>query len=546
MLVLLRNFFFALALTTVFPDARPAAVHFSAPSTLTRATLKLELGASPPAVIRFTRDGSEPTSRSEPYKDPLVISNTSVIRAAAFEGNSPGTVATRTFIFPEQVSHQAGAGFPDNWGTKDAKEVPAVYAMNQEIITAPAYRDFAVTSLESLPSLSIVMPVQDLFGKDRGIYSHPEESGDEWERRCSFELINPGQSNIQVNCGIRIQGGWNRRPEESPKHSFRIVFKKKYGAGKLHAPIFGKDGPKEFDSLILRSGCNNSWLHWSGVERRRGELIRDQWVRDTMREMGQPSAAGIFVHLYLNGLYWGIYNLTERPDAAFAASHLGGMPRDYDAFNAEKLVEGTRDAWTDLMHRINKVGQGRSEYLAVGEMLDLPSFADYMLVNLYGANADWDRHSNWYAARRHTPPGKFRFFIWDAERTLESLSDNTLDFTDDQSPPGIFHRLIQNPEFRTLFAERAKRHLQSNGALTPKRCAERYKKWSDQLDLAIIAESARWGGYRRDIHPYKEGPYELYTRDTHWRPEVDRLLNNYFPKRTAVVIDQLRQKGLLQ
>jgi hypothetical protein len=297
--------------------------------------------------------------------------------------------------------------------------------------------------------------------------------------------------------------------------------------------------------LVLRSGCNNSWLHWSAVERRRGELIRDQWMRDTFHEMGHPSATGIFVHFYLNGLYWGIYNLTERPDAAFAAAHFGGAPRDYDSFNADKLIEGTRDAWTDLMNRVKKVGQGRAEYLAVGERLDLESFADYMIANLYGANADWDRHSNWYAARRRVPSAKFHFFVWDAERTLEDPLENTIDFKDDESPPGIFHRLMENSEFRALFSKRAKLHLQGNGALTAKRCGDRYKRWSDQLDLAIIAESARWGNYRRDIHPYKEGPYELYTRDTHWRPEVKRLLDEYFPKRTAIVLDQFRQKSLI-
>jgi hypothetical protein len=527
------------------PHLTAGPVSFSTPSTVARTPIKLEMTSSQNALIRFTTDGSEPTAQSTLYKEPLTISKTTVLRAAAFDGTSPDATSTRTLIFLENAIHQNGAGFPRNWGTKDGKEVPSAYAMNPDIVTAPAYRNSAAKSLQALPSVSIVLPLQDLFGNDRGIYSHPEESGEQWERRCSFELINPGQSNIQVDCGIRIQGGWNRRPEESPKHSFRLVFKKKYGAGKLHAAIFGKDAPAEFDSLILRSGCNNSWLHWSGIERKRGELIRDQWMRDTFREMGHPTAAGIFVHLYLNGLYWGIYNLTERPDAAFAASHLGGLPRDYDSFNAEKLIEGTRDAWTELMNRLHQLGKSPAAYLAVAEMLNLQSFADYMIVNLYGANADWDRHSNWYAARRRVPPGKFLFFIWDAERTLEDPLANTIDFTDDESPPGLFHRLIENSDFRALFSERAKYHLQTNGALTPNRCAARYKRWSDQLDLAIIAESARWGNYRRDIHQYKEGPYELYTRDTHWRPEVHRLLNDFFPKRTAVLLDQFRAKSLL-
>jgi hypothetical protein len=59
-----------------------------------------------------------------------------------------------------------------------------------------------------------------------------------------------------------------------------------------------------------------------------------------------------------------------------------------------------------------------------------------------------------------------------------------------------------------------------------------------------VAESARWGDYRRDVHPYKTGPYELYTRNDHWRPEIARLLTHYFPQRTAACLQQFREAGL--
>src|SRR5205809_8131016 len=109
------------------------------------------------------------------------------------------------------------------------------------------------------------MQMDDLFGADRGIYAHPRETGSDWERPASIEMVreeNPPA--FKVNCGIRIQGGWNRRPEESPKHAFRILFKKKYGPGKLKARLFDAAEPHAFDELILRAGCNNTWLHWSG------------------------------------------------------------------------------------------------------------------------------------------------------------------------------------------------------------------------------------------------------------------------------------------
>jgi hypothetical protein len=117
-----------------------------------------------------------------------------------------------------------------------------------------------------------------------------------------------------------------------------------------------------------------------------------------------------------------------------------------------------------------------------------------------------------------------------------------MSFDDDQSPPRLFHKLRENAEFRRMFAERAQQHLTHGGALTPENAAERYRKWA--IDSAVVAESARWGDYRRDVHQYKTGPYELYTRNDHWRPEIDRLLKEYFPKRTEIVLKQFREIGL--
>ena len=269
-------------------------------------------------------------------------------------------------------------------------------------------------------------------------------------------------------------------------------------------------------------------------------------MRDSLRQMGHPSARGLFVHLYLNGLYWGLYNICERPSAPFVAANFGGKPEDYDVRNGDHILEGDGEAWNKMMTLANAGVKTSAEFAALGELVDIPELIDYLLLNFYGANADWDRASNWYAARRRTPPGKFEFFVWDGERTLEGVTNNSMAFDDDQSPPRLFHKLKENAEFRRLFSERARMHLTNGGALTPGKAAERYRKWVEKLDLAVIAESARWGDYRRDVHRYKTGPYELYTRNQYWRPEVDRLLNQYFPKRSEVVLKQFEGQGLYQ
>lgn len=443
------------------------------------------------------------------------------------------------------VVRQTGQGFPKTWGFTNGQPVVADYAMDPDIVEHPAYRDAVIPALKALAVFSVVADPDDLFDPKRGIYANPRESGAEWERPAKIEFWESASSkSLTAPCGIRIQGGWNRRPEESPKHAFRLIFRKRYGASAWKAPLFHTPGTSEFKELILRAGCNNTWLHWSGEERRRGDYLRDPWMRETFGAMGHPSARGRFVHLFLNGLYWGVYNLVERPSAPFVAANLGGDPEDYDVRNGNNLVEGSDDAWRELVQLVETHGASAEHFAEIERRLDVRQFADYMLLNLYGANGDWDGSSNWYAARRRTPPGPYTFFVWDGERTLENADDNVLAYDAENSPPRLFQRLRPNPLFRKIFAERARRHLQGDGALTPGPAAARFRRLADSMDLAIVAESARWGDYRRDVHPYKEGPYELYSRDTHWRPEIQRLLETYFPRRTAVLIEQLKAAGL--
>ncbi|MFO0810603.1 MAG: CotH kinase family protein [Gemmataceae bacterium] len=538
----------ASALAAAGVTAGPLApVEFSTSGGLHREPVMLTLSTkATDATIYFTTNATAPSPvNGIRYTSPVRIATTTVVRASAFHGQiHVGSEGAATFIFPEAVARQTGAGFPPTWGTREGKPVVADYEMDPDVVNAAEYRGQMTAALSTLPSLALVLDPADLFGSERGLYSHPEERGDAWERPCFAEWFTAGRANgFRVPAGLRIQGGWNRRPEESPKHSFRLVFRKKYGVGKLSYPLFG-DGVKDFDQLILRGGNNHSWLHWSAAERRSADYLRDQWMRESYAAMGRLSARGCFVHLYLNGLYWGIYNLTERPDEHFAAVHLGGRDKDYDARNADKVLSGDEATWKRLFALVNAGVTNRAQSDAVGELLDLPAFCDYILLNLYGANGDWDAASNWYAARKRTGAGRFLFFVWDGERTLENVNDSILKQDDDLSPTRLFQRLRGDAGFRELFARRALQHLAGNGVLVPSKAAARYRHLADSLDAAVIAESARWGDYRRDVHQYKEGPYELYTRDKHWRPEVKRLLEDYFPNRTTVFIEQLKAAQL--
>ncbi len=539
--VLIVRFVGVLALRAVpSPELDPPRANRIAP-------FDLRITATEPGVtLRFTRDGSMPTAEhGETYATPIRIATPTVIRAAAIRDKAVSAVVTGTFLLPSGVAQQTGAGCPPIWGTYEGHPMTAHYGVNVRPDLRGQTAEAFATALRSLPSISLVLPPESLWDSRRGIYLNPQETGEEWERAGSFEFLpSDGDKAVQLDCGIRIQGGWSRRPEESPKHSLRLIFRKRYGASRLRYPVFGEPAD-DFTTLILRGGNNNSWLHPDAVERGRAEYLRDSWMRETSAALGHPAARGRFVHLYLNGLYWGLYQITERPDGHFAAKALGGAASDFDARNADKIISGDDVAWKQLFAAANADIHSDANYQRIGALLDLPSFIDFILLNLYGANADWDRSSNWYAARKRTPAGPYHFFEWDGERTLEAIADNRLTTDDDESPMRLFHRLREHPAFVRAFAARARVVLGEGGPLSPAQAAARYRRMADALEPAISAEAARWGSYRKKVAPFRTGPYEIYTRETHWRPEVNRLLQDYFPARTGEVLRQWTAAGLL-
>ena len=498
------------------------------------------------AVIRYTLDGSVPGANTGMvYRDPIRVERTTVLRARAFRRHlKASSIATGSYFFASDVFTQNGREWPDTWGVKDGWTVPADYELDKEITQDERYRDRLNRSLESLPLLSVVMDQGSLFDRETGIYTHPEATGREWEREASIEFFQVGGASFRASCGIRIQGGWSRRPEETPKHSFRLSFRERYGTTALEFPLFGDKEEESISSLVLRAGFNNSWLHWSAEQRERGDLLRDEWMRRTMAALGRPSARGVFVHLFLNGCYWGVYNACERPDADFFATTFGGRSEDYDVRDAGTVSVPGGEAWRRL-HQMVAAGVNNDDDLAaVAEWLDLEAFIDFSLVQLFGGRSDWDIAADWYAGRRQKEGQGYHFFLWDSERTLEAWDDDLTHMDGEYSPGRLFQGLRLNASFRRRFVLRAREVFAAEGVLGVEANQDRYRRLSGEIRDAVVLESARWGDYRRDVHSYRSGPYELYDPEMHWEVEVDRIIDNYFPRRIEAFQAQLERLEL--
>ncbi len=453
-----------------------------------------------------------------------------------------GRTSRQTSSFPQSILQQTRHGLPENWGAFQGQPIPAHYSFstNHSEITAEQLDE----ALHAIPSIFIATDPANLFSPDKGIYLHPTGRGKEWERIATVTLVDPaGQTNFQVNCGLRIHGGMSRRPEESPKHSFRLSFRREYGPAKLRAKIFGANGLTEFDELVLHSGGEDSWLSSDGGQRAHATYLRDEWMRRSMESLGHGSARGLFVHLFLNNLYWGIYNLCERPGAAMLGSKL--RKAGCDILKGDETESGDRIAWNKMLMLANSGLNDEKRYKEISRLLDVPQFMDYMLLNFYAGNSDWDRSANWYAIRPRNRDGRFRFFIWDAEQILAMEEFQIPDSPDDDSPLTLFQKLSENKNFRSGFAVRADKWLADGGPLSPDASEKRFRALADSIAKAIPIEAARWGSYRRDVHQYETGPFELYTTGEAWQPEVNRISTRYFSRRREALFNQLRERGFM-
>lgn len=526
------------------------------------------------ATIRYTTDGSVPTaSNGTVYSGPISVNGSTVLRARGFlPGFGPSrAAATRTWIFPQDVFNQPATipGLPNVWGGPGSggPSITADYEMDPTVTSDPLFAPRLEQALYSHPVVSLAMNVSDWLDPATGIYISPtNDPSIPREVPTSVEYFEPnGSAGFGVDAGIRVTGNNSTHQWNSKKLSLRLVFRNQYGPGRLDYPLFAPPATTSFDTLTLDAYFAFTWNYNAYYQSttaildrwQKTQYLRDHFASTLHAGMGSLATNGKYAHLFINGVYWGLYNVHERPDADWQETYRGGDRDDWDVIrhNQNNVQDGNNAAWLALHSLVNQSGgtyvQSQAGYDAVKQLLDVENLADYMVLNLFiGFNVDWPG-SNWYAARdRVTPGALWRMTSWDAEHTLKSETTNNTNANYVGSPARLYQRLRQNPEWRVLFGDRVHRFFFNDGPMwtdpsspawnpaTPgtNRPAALYSELANSIEDGIILESARWG----DAFVTSGGPYTL----TDWEAERDRLLNTYFPVRRGIVLQQLRNLGL--
>ncbi|MFO7656981.1 MAG: lamin tail domain-containing protein [Bacteroidales bacterium] len=495
----------------------------------------------PGATIFYTTDGSTPLTKiqgsTKEYTTAIPVSTTTCIRAVATLTEwKTSEIKTCSYIFLNDVIKQPVLpdGFPANWGHTGKGD----YEMDPNIVDKSPYKSTIIDDMKSIPTLSLVMDRNDWFGSGgSGIYIQGELD----ERAVSSEWISPdGEAGFQVNCGVMVVGGSSVNRWKSDKLSLRLKFKSEYESSKLRYPVFGEDNISEFNTLVLDARLNNAWHYGGGSspeqQRTSAQYTRDQFICDVQNEMGGYAPRGRHVHLYINGLYWGMYHVHERPDEYFASAYLGGLPEHYDVLkhNKSSVVNGSNQSYLDMLTLADSPLDPAGKFKQIKKYLDIENFIDYMLLNYYLGNTDWAQH-NWYATHNSfSENGRWRYHSWDAEHIMKDMNANVTNKDDAGGPTHLHQQLSKNALYSNIFANRVHMHFFGNGVFMPDNITKIYQNRLDDVDRAVVGESARWGDNQREVP---------YSRNNEWVAQRDYLLNTYFPSRRGIVLNQLIQKG---
>lgn len=367
--------------------------------------------------IYYTTDSSDPiVGVSNLFTTPLIINSTTVIRAIAVEEEKfPSKIISKTYFIEENFN---------------------------------------------LPTISLVTNPPNLWDWETGIYVKGPNAAPniphfganywmDWEKPASLSYFeNDGSKLFQSNLGIKIYGGWSR---VFPKKSFSVNFDEKYGMNKLELNIFDeKPHIDSFGSLVLRADA------------RGGIRIKNELIYQFHKEMKSPLGMQTYkpTILYLNGDYWGIYNLMEKKGNAFIEANYGFKEIDMLSNvgnDSLEVLEGDEADYLDLLDFMNQndITQD-SIYEQLKERINFDEYIDFWIFEIYSSKGDTYANIRYWRPKQEN--GKWHWIGFDYDWWL-GLDENTLErMLNEEQGNAIgmwtIGRMIQNPKFRNDFINR--------------------------------------------------------------------------------------------
>lgn len=444
-------------------------------------------------TIHFTKDGSIPDLNSPTYDQPLLISETTVLRARAMHpGYLPGPVTTKTYFVNEN-------------------------------------RDLPVISLSTNPD--------NLWDFNTGIYATGPNAESEfpyfganfwedWEREAHIEFFEDGgSSEFSTGCGIKIFGGWSRG---FPQKSLSLFFRSKYGVSTLEYPIFPDLGIQSFEALVLRNSGND----WDFT------MMRDGMMGSLLDNIDIDKQAYRPAVLFINGEYWGIHNIREKVNEHFIASHHNVDPDNIDMLESDQqVIHGDNENYLQLIDYIESHDMNTdAAYNYLIQKMEIKEFFDYAIAEIYFDNTDWPGNNIKYW-RPKTADGKWRWILYDTDfgfglfAESAAWQNNTLAFALDDNGPEwpnppwstlLLRKILENQKLKNQFINYFADHL--NVTFRSGRVLDIISETRNRISSEIPEHAQRWN---HDLD--------------NWNINVNRL-NSFAQNRVAYLRQYLTQE----
>lgn len=441
-----------LGITLLLP-AQGERVLFSTPGGFYDHPFQITLACLyPNHHVRYTTNGNLPTATSDRYEAPLTLDE------HLFSSSNIHTIP----ITPE------GQMFYPETVEQCIVIRAAVFDEDDNCISPAVTNSYFIPSLgndsHGLPVVSICADSLDLFSYDYGILvpgahfdpSNPQwtgnyyQTGRDWERTVNVEFYEPDNTGINQVAGMRTHGGNGRRFQQK---SLKIYAREEYGKKRFKHPFFESIPNNSFKHLVLKP-FSSSWTP-AGLE--------DHLCTAIARPLQVETLASRPVVLFLNGTYWGLYYIHEKADERFLEDHFDVDLDDCDiAGNWHHMSEyGNADDLFATLDRLEYADlTDPIEYQRLEQAIDLESFIDYQILELFLANTDWPSN-NMRCWREGN--GRWRWIFYDGDACLNNSDFDVFanaTYIGSASWPScsratlLFRRLMANASFREQFQHR--------------------------------------------------------------------------------------------
>ena len=441
-------------------------------------TQHIKLSQKKGGTIYYTTNGSIPTKLSKKYSGEFTVSKTTVVRAIALESGK----------FKSKVSN-------------------STYLINENI---------------TLPVVSIAINDEYLNDNKIGIYKNYTER---WMRAGSIEYIKDGVSKFSQNVGIRLSGGQTRAYAQK---SLAIFAKARFGKKSIKYKLFpDKKNIKKVKSFVLRNS-GNDWGYSMMKDGLVHSIVKDNM--DIDYQSYHPTVT------FINGKYWGIYNIREKTNEDYIEANHGVDSKKIDLLKGDEyeVKSGSNDDYLKLLSYIkDNPLANNSNYNHVKSKINIDEYINYMITETYVGNIDW-LYNNIKCWKEQSSQGKWRWILYDTDNSFDEADFDSIAFVLEENGPAVpnppyttflFRNLMKNATFKEKFISSYISHL--NTTFKPSRINNIITKMKNTIKPEIQRHFNRWE--RVSSEDWETGDIErLRVFALNRAGEMKRLLATHF------------------